>query len=295
MKSLIRLQKEAEEKKRKKEERERKKKEKELEKQEKKKIAHKKKLKQKQNKRCYAKRRAKELELRKKNGDEYAYFTILLTKNRKRIKRIGAAWWKTDAYKIYNEAIEKNNSIVEFPIKYRDKSNTTIQPVIYEIVLIKKVNENDETIARFRNCDGKFVDNIIIDKIQHIIVAKSEWLVEETFNVYGYHPIKDRKNYSFILNNIILDNVTKKYDIITIMTYKNKLLINYVDDFDFVTCRNSEEAQRLYIKLEKDIPKNYKKNVLFLGEVSKNRTNIIIDKMVEKTGWSRQSCMKSTT
>ena len=295
MKSLARLQKEAEEKRKRKEERERKKKEKELEKQEKKKIAHKKKLKQKQNKRCYAKRRAKELELRKKNGDEHAYFTVLLTKNRKRIKRIGAAWWKTDAYKIYNEAIEKNNSTVKFPIKYRDKSNTKSQPVIYEIVIMKKVNENDETIARFRNSSGKFVDNIIVDKIQHIIVAKSEWLMEETFNVYGYHPLKDRKNYDLILNDSILNNIEEKYDIRTIMTYKNKLLINYIDDFDFVTCRNSEEAQRLYVKIEKDTPKIYKKNVLFLGEVSKNRTHVIVDKMVEKTGWSRQSCMKSTT
>lgn len=295
MKSLARLQKEAEERKLKKEEKEKRKKERELEKQKEKKIVHKKKLKQKQNKRCYAKRRNKILKERADKGDERAYFTILLTKNRKRIKRIGAAWWKTDAYKIYNEAIEKNRSEVKFPLKYRDKSDNRTQTVIYEIVMIKKVNEDEEKIAHIRNADGKFVDNIIIDKLQHVIVTKNEWLVEETFNVYGYHPIKDRKTYDFILNDIILYNILDKEDSRTIMTYKNKLLINYIDDFDFITCRNSEEAQRLYINLERDIPKKYKKYVLFLGEISKNRTGIMIDKMVEKTGWSRQTCMKSTS
>ena len=64
------------------------------------------------------------------------------------------------------------------------------------------MGENEETVARFRNEQGQFVDNVIVDKEQHVIIAKSEWLIEETFNVYGYHPVKDRKTYDFILNDI---------------------------------------------------------------------------------------------
>ena len=295
MKSLDRMQKEAEERRLKKEEKERKKKEREEEKLRLKKLAHKKKLKQKQNKRCYAKRRKAILAERHSNGDEKAYFTILLTKNRKRIKRIGAAWWKTDAYKIFNEAVENNIRDVKYPVKYHNTSKNEINPVLYEIVMIKKVSGDEDKIAQFRNENGKFIDNVIIDKIEHVIVAKHEWLIEETFNVYGYHPLRDRKTYDFILNDIMLNNIESKDDIRSITTYKNKLFINYTDDFDFVICKNSREVQRLYTRLERDLPKQYKKYVLFLGEISKNRTYSIIDKMVEKTGWTRESCMKPTS
>ena len=296
MKSLARMRKEEEEKRLRKAERERKKKEREEEKRKLKKIAHKKKLRQKQNRRYYLKHQGKAVEERKRNGDELAFFTILLTKNRQRIDRIGVARWKTDAYKIYNNAIEDNNKNVKFPLKFRDRDDTCRStPVKYEILLIKKGGENEETVARFRNEQGKFVDNVIVDKEQHVIIAKSEWLIEETFNVYGYHPVKDRKTYDFILNDIILHELNINQEIRTIMTYRNKLLINYIDDFDFVTCRSSREAQRLYMALERDVPKKYKKTVIFLGEVAKNRTGIILDKMMEKTGWPRIACKKVTS
>ncbi len=291
MKSLARMLREEEERRKKKEEKEKIKEEKKKEKERLKKIAHKKRLKKAQNKRCYAKRRKKELEKRKEIGDEFAYFTILLTRNRKKIKRIGSARWKTDAFKIYNDAIETNQETVKYPLKIATTgSQNKSLPIIYEILIIKKVGEDENTISQFRNEDGKFVDNVIIDKNQHIIVAKNEWLVEETFNVYGYNPIRDRKTYDFILNEIILNNIISKDDIRSITTYNNKLFINYIGDFDFVVCKNDSEAQRLYKTLERDIPKEYNKYVLFLGEINKLQVPRLLDRMMEKTGWKRITC-----
>ena len=265
-----------------------------------KKIEHKKKLRHKQNKRAYAKRRDIILKERQKKGDEYAYFTILLCKNRKRIKRIGASWWKTDAYAIYNNAIEENRKNVRFPVKLLTSSIDTIReknkiPVKYEILLIKKIKNDEETVAQFRNNEGKFVNNIIVDKKEHVIIAKEEWFVEETFNVYGYHPIKDRKTYNFILNEIILKDFSGKFDTRRIITFNNKLIIQYVDDFDFVICKNSQECQRLYNELEKDITKMKNKYILFMGKLSKPLRTWMLNEIEEKTGWDRMACKKNTS
>ena len=103
------------ERKKKREEKARLKKEKEEEKKRLKKIEHKKKLKQKQNKRAYAKRRKAQLDERKAIGDEYGYYSIYIAKNNKRVRFVGTSWWKTDAYKIFNNAIEGNRKKVLFP------------------------------------------------------------------------------------------------------------------------------------------------------------------------------------
>ena len=283
------------EKERKKAEKEAKKKEKEEEKLRLKREAHKKKLKKKANQRFYQKRRKKELAEREKIGDEYAFYSIYLTRNRKRYKWIGASWWKTDAYKIFNKAIEENRAEVSFPLKIVETSNNKIKKMKYEIVIVKKVKEDDDKISQFKNEDGKYIDNIIIDKNSHIIEAKHEWLIEETFYVYGYHPRRDRKTYKFILNDLLLNNITHtKEDTRSITTFQNKVFIDYIGDFDFILCKTPEEAQRLYTKLEHDIPNKDKKYIFFLGEINKNRINSQVQRMMEKTGWKEAACKKSS-
>lgn len=292
MKSLKKLKEEKAEREKLKAEKEAIKKEKERLKKEQKRKERKRKLKKKQNQRCYARRRAKQLQERNQKGDEHAYFTILITKNKKRISRVGASWWKTDAYKIYNNAIEQNQSEVKFPINYLTTDTNDFNKTKWEIIMIKKVKPDENTIAQFKNENGKYVNNIISDKNEHIIVDKHEWLVEESFNVYGYHPIRDRKNFDFILNDIVLNDISSKDDIRSIITYNNKLIIKYIDDFDFVICKNKEEANRLYSTIEKHIPKEYKKMVLLLGEVPQNSSTKWLNMLVEKTGWTRETCLR---
>lgn len=288
------------EKKAKKAERERIREEKKKEKLRLKKIEHKKKLRHKQNQRAYAKRRKVILDERKKKGDEHAYFLILLCQNKKRIKRIGASWWKTDAYEIYNKAIEENQAEVKFPVKLRTRSEHTIReqnkiPTKYEIVMIKNTSKDEDTVNQFRNESGKFVDNVITDMKDHKIVAKHEWLVEETFHVYGYHPLRHRKTYEFILNDIVLKDLDNKYDTRRIIRFDNKLIIQYVDDFDFVVCKNKDECKRLYDTLEKEIKEMKNKYVLFMGDLIKSQRTWMLNKLEEKTGWDRNACKKATS
>ena len=107
MKSLARMLREQAEREQRKAEKERIKKEKEEEKKRLKRIEHKKKLKHKQNQRYYKKVKAKRLQERKEKGDKKAYHMVVIMKNYKRKKRLGFSWWMTDAYDMYNKAIEE--------------------------------------------------------------------------------------------------------------------------------------------------------------------------------------------
>ena len=98
-----------------KEEKARLKKEKEKEKKRIKALERKKRLKRLNNKRAYLKRRQAQLDMLKKTGDEGGYYTIIITKNNKKIRSIGMERWKLKAYETYNNIIEKNRQKTIFP------------------------------------------------------------------------------------------------------------------------------------------------------------------------------------
>lgn len=295
MYSLKRLLEIEEERKKRKKEKEQLKKEKEKEKKRLKKLEHKKKMAKKNNRKFYLKRRQVELDRRKEMGDEYGYFSVYITKNRKKVRFVGTSWWKTDAYKIYNDAIERNRQKTVFPktiaTNRKGGAHETID-VKYEILLVKKTQEGENTVKAFRNKDGKFVDNVITDWENHVIVDKNDWFVEETFGIYGFHPKKDKKTYTFILDNLLLNNEDVGEEMRRVMVYKNKVIIQYLDDFDFITCYDNDQAKKMYDMLEKDITKLKKKYIVFMGETTSEKW---IDKIEEKTGWNRNSILHKST
>lgn len=276
--------------------REEKKKEKELQKIKEKKERRKKKLKRKNNRKYYAKVKRKREREREKIGEEKGFFRILITKNRKRIKSIGGLYQsKLKVLKAFYEAIEKNKEEIKFPVKFLTTNQSQTFEVTYEILLIKseKEDENgDLKVVQFRNAEGKFVDNVITDSNKHVILDKHQWNFEESFHVYGYHPTKDRKNFDFILNEIVLKNLNTRDDMRSIQTYANKVIIKYYDDFDFVLCKTAQEANRLVVEIERNIPKKLKRFVLFLGEIGQSQVSYWLDKLVEKTGWTRHACRR---
>ena len=147
MTQLEKILKKREEERLKKEEKERIKAEKKAERERLKKIEHKKKLRKKQNKRAYKKRRAVQLEERRKKHDKFAYYMIVIMKNKKRIKRIGTTWWKTDAYEIYNKAIEENEASVLCPVQIHETTDgiaidgNLTRDMKYQIMIFEKVRK----------------------------------------------------------------------------------------------------------------------------------------------------------
>lgn len=288
------------ERKRKKEERLKKKAEKEALKKEERRKKRIKRLRHQQNQRYYAKKKKAAEEKRKKLGDVKKYCMILLVKNKRRVKRMGATWWRTDAQKIYNEILEKNREEVKFPVKIRTKSNgnTITENRIdtkWELLIVQKNDEEDDNVAQFRNDDGKFIDVQIIDKKEYKIIAKDEWYVEEKFNVYGYHPKKDRKDYTFIVNELFLKTLNNIHDVLRVNVLANKVIISHSEDFDFVVCKNHEEAERLYDTLQKDKLLSKNKSVLFFGDiVGSTQKKLMYNKIAEKTGWDMSLCKKNS-
>ena len=293
--ALERLKREKAEREAKKAERERKRKEREKEKLRLKRERHHKVVRRRQNKRYYKKVRAKRLKERAKNGDVYGYYMILLMKNRQRIGKIGKAWWKTEAYRQFNEAIAANREDVKYPVKICESGNSgKTWSNEYEIIIVQRIDSESfkENVTFIRDEHGRFIEHSVIDNDRYVILDKAEWYVDEKFNVYGYHPIKNRKTFKFILDNIVLKDLERNTSR-RIFTYKNKLVVQYDTDFDFITCKTTEEAERLYDTIQKETDGN--PYLLFTGRLAKDMNAWFLDEMVEKTGWTRAACSRSRT
>lgn len=262
--------------------------EKEKMKKEERKKARSKRLLKKRNARYYAKRKAAREEFHKSMGDEKGTFSIYLMKDGKRTKFFGYRRYKVAALQLYHEILQKNNEAVQFPQKYV-KSSKKIKKHVYELVLVKKLDEDDtDNTTLLRNKDGKFIENYLVDAPSHKILDKNEWLIEETFHVYGFDPIRERKNFDYIYNNIILKN-TSIYS--RILVYNNKLIHHYDDDFDMVICKSPSQAVELYDMIEKMIDTKKIPTIFFMGKISGSMSTWILNEIEKKTGWPRSKCV----
>ena len=92
------------------------------------------------------------------------------------------------------------------------------------------------------------------------------------------------------LNGIMVGDEMRR-----VMVFKNKVIIQYLDDFDFVTCYDNDQAKTLYDTLQNDITKLKKKYIVFMGEAVPDAASKWLDKFEEKTGISRKSLMHKST
>ena len=262
--------------------------EKEKMKKEERKKARSKRLLKKRNARYYAKRKAAREEYHKSMGDEKGTFSIYLMKDGKRTKFFGYRRYKVAALQLYHEILQKNNEAVQFPQKYV-KSSKKIKKHVYELVLVKKLDEDDtDNTTLLRNKDGKFIENYLVDAPSHKILDKNEWLIEETFHVYGFDPIKERKNFDYIYNKKKKKN-TSIYS--RILVYNNKLIHHYDDDFDMVICKSPSQAVELYDMIEKMIDTKKIPTIFFMGKISGSMSTWILNEIEKKTGWPRSKCV----
>lgn len=225
-------------------------------------------------------------------GDKKAYHMVIITKNHEKVATMGVTWWKTNAYELFNDLVEENRATVKFPVKvYLNDDNEKVS-VKYEILLLQKTEEEQKPFSK-RNEEGKFLDSIIVDADDYNILEKMEWYVEETFDVYGYHPTKDRKDFNFILNNLILKDLDA-YSSRLVFQYLHRVIIQFNDDIEFVNCKTKSEARRLMGALEKACVSQGKGYVTFVGNVTKSRiAQWVLNEIEEKSGWRREKASSS--
>lgn len=262
--------------------------EKEKAKLEERKKARSKRLLKKRNARKYAKRKKALDEYRKLMGDEKGTFSIYLMKNGKRVKFFGRKRFKNAALELYFDLLKKNREEVTFKQTVVKNYGKYVENK-YELVLVKKLTpEESNNVTLLRDDNGKFIENYLVDAPTHKILDKNEWLIEETFNVYGFDPQKERKTFDYIYNNIILKPQTNAYS--RLFIYNNKLIHHYDDDFDMVRCKNTQQAVKLYDTIEKKIDKKKYPNIFFMGKLSGTSVEWVISEIQKKTGWTRNKC-----
>lgn len=252
---------------------------------------HLKNLRKKQNQKAYAKRRKAALDEHKAKGDVRGFYRIILTKNYKQTKELSFSWWMLTAYDKFNQYIEENHKgvICEKIISQSNKQDE--EPVKYEILLLKKINpKEDDGVRELRDENGTFIENKIKNRTTYAIISKADWYIPETYNVYGYNPVSDRKTGRWIFDNIINVNCCKE-NLKNVFMCDNKLIIQYNDNLDFVMCKTKDECLRLYNGLENAKDKK-NKFVIFSGYLVDARKPWLYNELEKKTGWSRETLYK---
>lgn len=224
-----------------------------------------------------------------KEGNKYSDYCLIITRNYKRIKTLGNYKWSKDVYGKYNIMVHENENKVKFPKEVietiYDGEKKIEKRIIEEIMIIEKCTNSDNAFI-YRNEEGRLEENIISDAPDYKIIAKHPWLTEEAFSVIDNNYNTEKKTFSYIKNEMILNNVSLE-TMKRIFTYKNYLIIQENNDISAVLCKTNKNAIRLYGALQKDIKDN--KYVFFSGSCAKRLYGWVNDLIKQKRENSRNA------
>ena len=208
-------------------------------------------------------------------------YHIILVSNGKMIKTLYNCSSEQLVNKRFDEMIEENKK-VKFPVRYINVGK--LVDAEYELYIIKR-KEDEGNITKLKDSSGKII-NFETNNDNWIIYQRENYDKEETFWVYGYHPVFQRKDFTWIYENLISNDIGK-YNIKQVLAYQNKLLISTTNSLDMVLCKNISDCIRLFNELERECEKNKVKYVFFSGDAfnSGNRKTWF-EKIKKLTGWS---------
>lgn len=217
-------------------------------------------------------------------------YHIIETSNGKQIKTLYNCASEMLVNKKFKELIEDNNK-VRFPVRYINIGK--LVDANYEIYIIKR-NDNDSKTTKLKDENGKII-NFETNDDNWVIYDRSDYDREESFWVYGYHPVFQRKDFNWIFDNLISNNVDK-YNIKQVFVFRNKLLISTTYNVDMVMCKNESDCIRLYNELEKEINNNKKvKHVYFSGDAYHSKLKKWwYEKIMKLTGWDYNKVRRSS-
>lgn len=216
-------------------------------------------------------------------------YRILLLQNGKFKKQLHQCKNTVTSKDNYKRILAENENII-FPRNYLTSDNIT--PVLYEVCRVKEFDEKDRE-RTIRDRMGRLVPPVVLwDK--WTVLEYEYYNIEETFYVFGYNPISDRKDFNFILGLLvkgIADNMLTK-DIIIL---HNKIFIYNQHQFDIILCKCKHDAIRLY-NLLLDVSKDNKmKRLLFMGQASERMTGVLYEMMMDVTGWDYRKVTRTAT
>lgn len=233
-------------------------------------------------------------------------YKIIITKANKQVNFVSSHETLEQAFQKFDKMIEKNHSEVFYPLEYLN-NKTDLYEAKFELLLLKlKEDDDNDTVFRdeFGNIfacktENYLTENNLVRKPcndEWLVVYKEKWYIEESFWVYGYHPLYDRKNCQFILSSFIdpMINATKDM-FMRIVIYHNKLLFDLNNNLNFVICKNVHESKRLYDFISKYAEEKKIKQIIWCGMCQRQSAVYWIDKIQAKTNWDRHKIIRNST
>lgn len=211
---------------------------------------------------------------------------------------------RTQKYKAFHDIkaafekmgeLKKENEKIIFESLY--KNAYTIKNRKDEYLLIERV-KNGEPTSVLKNDLGLFVEHVSTNS-EWKIIDKIPMRKEETFWVYGYNSLSQRKTFCWIFENLIVNKLNTITDIVRIILLKNKLILKYDDQsLNIIVCKNQNDSIRFYNLLESFVSNlSLKKYVILCGNFDKNspQRNQLIDEIEKLTGWKKRRILLNTT
>lgn len=256
------------------------------EKNRKKKLAKKAKLKRDRKKAAIRKAELKKLE---------PSWKIILVNKKKIITDVLYTRNKDSAIQKFNKLLFENNNSIRFPKKLT-VDRYGIYPADYELLLLKGRKDIDPEKIMHRNEIGQ-LEEVKTNNPKWVIYAKEPFLFEETFWVYGYQPRRDRKDFMFILNEILFKDLSHTTQINKkVIIYYNKLVIeDDNENIELIICKTSEDCIRLYNELEKESRLNKIKSIFWAGVVKDINKKTLVGKIQKKTNWTLFKIHRTST
>lgn len=210
----------------------------------------------------------------KKKNIEYR---IILTLDEKQKKILFKSKDRDTSLKEYNRLMVENNKNIVIPKVFNN--NKGINKCKHELLLLKEIGPDAIVlpIKRFNN---------------YKIILKDEFLIEETFMVYGYNSRTERKTIHEIVKILTEQNTNSFRDVIVV---HNKIVIYNDDFFDMIICKCELDARRLNSVLFELFNKNKKHKFIFLGLAKLENMTFLYDLIQEETQWSRGRIRRTTT
>lgn len=221
-------------------------------------------------------------------------YNIILTSLGRQKECIKTFRTQEDAY-VYFQKLLNENKNVKFPIRHLNYNK--IIEAKYELYIIKRIDENEtKTTTHLRNDYGELVEySTNLENWQ--VIDKAPWNIEESFWVFGYDPLYQRKNFEWIIDNFIIDKDFNPYSFKNILVYQNKLLIDHDGDLKIVFCKCVEDSFRLYTEIEEYCQNNKLKNIMFSGNIrdfSRATITAWLDRLCEVTGFTRKKIKRNS-
>jgi len=200
-------------------------------------------------------------------------FQIVLTENKRKIRVLHKYVREHDA----NNKFENLKSQAVLFSKTKAYKNKKLEDIKYEILLLKKREEGDNN-KFMKNEFGKFVEMTSNDP-DWVIVDFAPYSVEETFNVVNVNRKLTAKE---IIDNLVTVRKEKKNPK-QLLVLKNKVIVESLELF-LVTCKDSEQALKLYNRIRTYCYENKITDILFFGIVDKQNSKLWYKRLHDRLG-----------